>query len=72
MAGNDLADLVVGGRPAQFVVVSAKELTGEDRQRLQGHVMKILQKGDLGRDELMGEVQQTVKLFLSKQETVST
>ena len=55
-------------RKIPVVVVSAKELTGEDRQRLQGHVQKILQKGDFGREELMREVQQTVKLFLTKQE----
>src|SRR5262249_11899772 len=31
-------------RKIPVVVVSAKELTPEDRQRLQGHVQKILQK----------------------------
>lgn len=59
-------------RKIPVVVVSAKELTGEDRQRLQGHVQKILQKGDFGREELMREVQQTVKLFLSNQVAVPT
>jgi len=54
-------------RKIPVVVVSAKELTPEDRQRLQGHVMKILQKGDFGRDSLMSEVQQSVKLFLAKE-----
>ena len=53
-------------RKIPIVVVSAKELTPEDRERLQGHVLKILQKGDFSRDELMREVQQTVKLFLSQ------
>ena len=52
-------------RKIPVVVVSAKELTAEDRQRLQGHVQKILQKGDFNREELMREVQQTVKLFLA-------
>ena len=52
-------------RKIPVVVVSAKELTPEDRERLQGHVQKILQKGDFGRDQLLREVQQTVKLFLS-------
>ena len=59
-------------RKIPVVVVSAKELTSEDRARLQGHVQKILQKGDFGREELMREVQQTVKLFLGKQENAST
>ena len=54
------------------VVVSAKELTADDRQRLQGHVLKILQKGNFGRDELMREVQQTVKLFLSSSNEQAT
>ena len=52
-------------RKIPVVVVSAKELTAEDRLRLQGHVQKILQKGDFAREELMREVLQTVKLFLS-------
>jgi CheY-like chemotaxis protein len=55
-------------RKIPVVVVSAKELTAEDRQRLQGHVIKILQKGDFGREGLMREVQQTVKLLLANQE----
>jgi len=52
-------------RKIPVVVVSAKELAAADRERLQGHVQKILQKGDFGREQLMREVQQTVKLFLS-------
>ena len=54
-------------RKIPVVVVSGKELTPEDRQRLQGHVQKILQKGDFGREELLREVQQTVKMFLTEQ-----
>jgi signal transduction histidine kinase/CheY-like chemotaxis protein len=58
-------------RKIPVVVVSAKELTTEDRERLHGHVQKILQKGDFSRDELMREVQQTVKLFLSEKAATS-
>jgi len=58
-------------RKIPVVVVSGKELTPEDRQRLQGHVQKILQKGDFSREELLREVQQTVKLFLTDQSHVS-
>jgi signal transduction histidine kinase/CheY-like chemotaxis protein len=54
-------------RKIPVVVVSGKELTPDDRQRLQGHVQKILQKGDFSREELLREVQQTVKLFLTDQ-----
>jgi signal transduction histidine kinase/CheY-like chemotaxis protein len=57
-------------RKIPVVVVSAKELTSEDRERLQGHVQKILQKGAFSREDLMREVQQTVKLFLSNQNAV--
>jgi signal transduction histidine kinase/CheY-like chemotaxis protein len=55
-------------RKIPVVVVSGKELTPEDRQRLQGHVQKILQKGDFNREELLREVQQTVKLFMAEQD----
>jgi CheY-like chemotaxis protein len=58
-------------RKIPVVVVSAKELTQDDRQRLQGHVLKILQKGDFSRESLMREVQQTIKLFLAEQNEIS-
>jgi signal transduction histidine kinase/CheY-like chemotaxis protein len=57
-------------RKIPVIVVSAKELTPEDRLKLQGHVQKILQKGDRGRDDLMREIQQTVKTFLQPEEAV--
>jgi CheY-like chemotaxis protein len=57
-------------RKIPVLVVSAKELTPDDRQRLQGHVQKILQKGDWGREELMREIQQTVKMFLTSDDSV--
>jgi CheY-like chemotaxis protein len=55
-------------RKIPVVVVSGKELTAEDRQKLDGHVQKILQKGDFSREELLREVQQTVKMFLGEQD----
>jgi signal transduction histidine kinase/CheY-like chemotaxis protein len=57
-------------RKIPVVVVSGKELTPEDRQRLQGHVQTILQKGDFSREELLREVQQTVKRFLASQKDI--
>lgn len=54
-------------RKIPVVVVSARALTAEDRERLQGHVLKILQKGEFSRDSLMHEVQETVKLFVSEE-----
>jgi signal transduction histidine kinase/CheY-like chemotaxis protein len=57
-------------RKIPVVVISAKELTPEDRQLLQGHVKKILQKGDFSREELLREVQQSLKRFLSSQNAI--
>jgi PAS domain S-box-containing protein len=48
------------GRSVPVVVLTAKDLTGEDRARLQGRVEKILQKGALSRQELLGEVRRLV------------
>ncbi|MCI0537031.1 MAG: response regulator [Verrucomicrobiales bacterium] len=48
-----------------IVVVSAKDLTDAERAALQGRVQQILQKRSLGREELVREVQETVKLCLS-------
>jgi CheY-like chemotaxis protein len=60
----------VDWRKIPVVVVSGQELTAEDRGRLQGHVQAILQKGDFSREELLHEVQQTVKLFLTEPNAV--
>jgi signal transduction histidine kinase/DNA-binding response OmpR family regulator len=57
-------------RKIPVVVISAKELTVAERERLHGHVQKILQKGDFGREQLIREIQQTVRLFLS--DTIET
>jgi len=52
-------------RKIPVVVVSAKELTEADRAKLQGCVTTILQKGSFGREELIHEVQQTVRQLVS-------
>jgi signal transduction histidine kinase/CheY-like chemotaxis protein len=54
-------------RKIPVVVVSARALTADDRERLQGHVLKILQKGEFSRESLMHEVQETVKLFVAEE-----
>jgi CheY-like chemotaxis protein len=43
-----------------IIVITAKDLTREDRERLNGYVQKILLKGDHGRDELLAEVRELV------------
>ena len=43
-------------RTIPVVVVTAKDLTPEERQRLSGHVEKILQKTAYRREDLLREV----------------
>jgi CheY-like chemotaxis protein len=47
-------------RGIPIVVVTAKDLTAEDRQRLNGSVEKVLQKGAHTRDSLLQEVRDLV------------
>jgi signal transduction histidine kinase/DNA-binding response OmpR family regulator len=47
-------------RSIPVIVVTAKELTAEDRQRLNGSVERILQKGAYSREELLHEVRDLV------------
>ncbi len=42
------------------LVVTAKELTAEDRQRLNGHVDRVLQKGSYQKEELIEQVARMV------------
>jgi CheY-like chemotaxis protein len=41
------------------IVVTAREVTEEDRKRLNGHVERILQKGVHSREEILSEIKQT-------------
>jgi CheY-like chemotaxis protein len=43
-------------RQVPVVVVTAKDLTDEDRRRLNGGAAKVLSKGAHGRDELLSEL----------------
>jgi signal transduction histidine kinase/DNA-binding response OmpR family regulator len=56
-----------GWRSIPVIVVTAKELTPEDRQRLNGSVEKILQKGAYSRDELIGEVRDLIITSIREQ-----
>jgi CheY-like chemotaxis protein len=47
-------------RAIPIVVVTAKDLSGDDRDRLNGHVQKILQKGAHSRAELLSDVRELV------------
>jgi len=52
------------------IVITAKELSAEDRQRLNGSVEKILQKGAYGREELIREVRDLVKASIAAKRSV--
>ncbi|MFC1811065.1 response regulator [Thermodesulfobacteriota bacterium] len=49
-------------RSIPIIVITAKDLTSEDRLRLHGYVKKILQKGAYAREELLDEVRDLVKV----------
>jgi CheY-like chemotaxis protein len=49
-----------GSRHIPIVVVTAKDLSPEDRARLEGHVRRIFQKGAFTREELIREIRRLV------------
>jgi CheY-like chemotaxis protein/anti-sigma regulatory factor (Ser/Thr protein kinase) len=53
-------------RAIPIVVITAKDLTREDRERLNGYVEKILQKGAYGRDQLLAEVRELVAQSIAR------
>lgn len=52
------------GRAIPVVVLTAKDLTAEDRDRLRGNVEKILQKGAYGREDLLREIRNLMAMRL--------
>jgi GAF domain-containing protein/CheY-like chemotaxis protein len=53
-------------RAIPIVVVTAKDLSHDDRERLNGHVEKILQKGTHGREQLLAEVRDLVATSVAR------
>jgi GAF domain-containing protein/CheY-like chemotaxis protein len=47
-------------RSVPIVVITAKDLSAEDHERLNGYVARVLQKGALSRETLLGEVRDLV------------
>ncbi len=45
------------------VVITAKDLTDHDRERLNGGVVRVVQKGSYGRDELLAQVRDLVTTY---------
>ncbi len=54
-------------RSIPIVVVTAKDLTAEDRLKLNGYVEKILQKGSYSREVLLAEVRDLVKTAVHRE-----
>ena len=48
-------------RTIPVVVVTSKDITREDRMRLDGYVTEVIQKGSQGREELLSEVSDLVR-----------
>ncbi len=59
-------------RRIPIIVVTAKDLTEEDRHRLNGQVSRVLQKGAYSREELLAEVSRTVVKELRAGGSVNT
>jgi len=55
-----------GWRAIPIVVITARDLSREDRERLNGYVEKILQKGEHGRDHLLAEVRELVQSSVAR------
>jgi CheY-like chemotaxis protein len=55
-------------RSIPVIVLTAKELTRDDRLRLNDSVEKILQKGAYRREELLGEVRDQVATYVDRQQ----
>ena len=53
-------------RAIPIIVITAKTLTKEDRLLLQGHVQKVLQKGDFSLDALLAELREIVRECVSR------
>jgi signal transduction histidine kinase/CheY-like chemotaxis protein len=59
-------------RSIPIIVITAKTLTKEDRLLLQGHVQKVLQKGDFSLDALLAELRDIVRECVSRAHTADT
>jgi len=50
-------------RQVPVIVITAKDITGEDRKRLHGHVSRILGKAATSREQLVNEVRQVLTQY---------
>ncbi|MCG6876342.1 MAG: GAF domain-containing protein [Betaproteobacteria bacterium] len=75
MDGFELAERLRANeswRTIPILVITAKELTAEDRRRLNGSVQRILQKGTSTRDTLLREVGEFVAASMAKRQGEKT
>jgi signal transduction histidine kinase/CheY-like chemotaxis protein len=56
-------------RSVPIVVITAKDLSPEDHERLNGYVARVFQKGALSRETLLGEVRDLVATYSSQHRT---
>jgi CheY-like chemotaxis protein len=47
-------------RSIPVILITAKDITSDDRRRLEGRVSRILQKGSYGREDLLAEIRRLV------------
>jgi len=62
----------VAWRDIPVVVLTAMDLTEEDRRRLSGEVERIIEKGAYGRDELLAEVGRLLTAAIERREARRT
>jgi CheY-like chemotaxis protein len=53
-------------RAIPIVVITARDLSRDDHERLNGYVQRILQKGVYGREQLMAEVRELVAASVAR------
>jgi GAF domain-containing protein/DNA-binding response OmpR family regulator len=53
-------------RAIPIVVITARDLSHDDRERLNGYVQRILQKGAHGRDQLLADVRELVAASVAR------
>jgi CheY-like chemotaxis protein len=53
-------------REIPVIVVTARDLSRDDHERLNGYVQRILQKGTHGRDQLLAEVRELVATSVAR------
>jgi CheY-like chemotaxis protein len=57
---EDLQDIPI-------IVVTAMNLSREDRQKLDGYIMRIVQKGEYDQEELLAEIRDLINVRIQEQ-----